>query len=231
MKPDQLPLTMRWPPQQRFETFLAGDNAAALDLVRRAALDADASWVFVSGAAAGGKTHLLIAACAAASAGGRRAQYLSLRSLRARAPDAIRALGGSDLLALDDLDAIAGDREAEHALFDLYNRCKVEKCTLLFAASRTSAQIGIGLPDLVSRLSACAQAPLKPLDDEARREVLRERASARGIELDDAALDWLFARTERDLGSLTALLDRLDRESLAAKRRVTVPFLRKLLAS
>ena len=60
---------------------------------------------------------------------------------------------------------------------------------------------------------------------------MRDRAYARGIVLDDAALDWLFARTERDLASLTALLDRLDRESLAAKRRVTVPFLRKLLAS
>ncbi len=231
MKPDQLPLAMRWPPQQRFESFHAGENGPAIDLVRRAATDADAAWVFVAGAAASGKTHLLIAACAAASAAGRRAQYLSLRSLRGGAADAIRALGGSDLLALDDLDGIAGDREAEHALFDLYNRCKAELRTLLFAASRAPAQLGIGLPDLVSRLSACTQAPLKSLADESRREVLRERASARGIELDDTALDWLFARTERDLGSLTALLDRLDRESLAAKRRVTVAFLRKLLAS
>jgi DnaA family protein len=230
MKPDQLPLAMRWPAQQRFETFFAGDNGAALDLARRAALDADAPWVFVSGAAASGKTHLLIAACAAASAAGRRAQYLSLRRGAGGLPETIRSLGGSDLLALDDLDAIAGDREAEHALFDLYNRGKVEKCTFLFAASRVPAQLGVGLPDLVSRLSACAQALLKPLDDEARREVLRQRAAARGIELDDTVLDWLFARTERDLASLTALLDRLDRESLAAKRRVTVPFLRKLLS-
>ena len=231
MKPDQLPLAMRWPAQQRFETFFAGDNGATLDLVQRAATDAAAPWVFVSGAAASGKTHLLIAACAVATAAGRRAQYLSLRNLSGGAPDSIRALGGSDLLALDDLDAITGRREAEHALFDLYNRGKAETYTFLFAASRAPAQLGIGLPDLVSRLSACAQAPLKPLDDAARSEVLRERAAARGIELDDAALAWLFARTQRDLGSLTALLDRLDRESLAAKRRVTIPFLRQVLGS
>jgi len=231
MKPDQLPLAMRWPAQQRFDTFFAGDNGATLDLVQRAATDAAAPWVFVSGAAASGKTHLLIAACAAATAAGRRAQYLSLRNLSGGAPDSIRALGGSDLLALDDLDAITGRRDAEHALFDLYNRGKAETYTFLFAASRAPAQLGIGLPDLVSRLSACAQAPLKPLDDAARSEVLRERAAARGIELDDAALAWLFARTQRDLGSLTALLDRLDRESLAAKRRVTIPFLRQVLGS
>ena len=229
MSSGQLPLAMRWPAQQRFESFNQGDNGAAIDLVRRAATDADASWVFLAGAPASGKTHLLIAACAAASAAGRRAQYLSLRNVAGDMPAAIRNLGGSDLLALDDLDAIAGKREAEHALFDLYNRGKTEKVAFLFAALRPPAQVGIGLPDLVSRLSACAQASLKPLSDEGRRGVLRERAAARGIVLDGAALDWLFARSERDLASLTALLDRLDRESLAAKRRVTVPFLRKLL--
>uniref|UniRef100_A0A0S6YZH7 Hda lid domain-containing protein n=1 Tax=Mizugakiibacter sediminis TaxID=1475481 RepID=A0A0S6YZH7_9GAMM len=60
--------------------------------------------------------------------------------------------------------------------------------------------------------------------------MLRARAAARGIELDDAVLDWLFARHARDLGALTALLDRLDSASLAAQRRITVPFLRELLA-
>lgn len=248
MKPGQLPLAMRWPPQQRFASYRIGENGAALDLLQRSASDADAIWVFLNGAAASGKTHLLIAACAAAGAQGRNAQYISLRALPQRglphavasdevtssaaqdhAAIAIRALGGSDLLAIDDLEAIAGNRAAEHALFDLYNRCKVEKSTLLLAAAQAPAQIGITLPDLVSRLSSCAQAVLKPLSDEGRREVLRERGAARGIVLDDAALDWLFARVQRDLGSLTALLDRLDRESLAAKRRVTVPFLRSLL--
>lgn len=245
MSPGQLPLAMRWPPQQRFASFRIGDNGAAVDLLQRAAHAADAHWVFLNGASASGKTHLLIAACAAAGTAGRNAQYISLRGLPQRGAsdksagnagegqlaNALRALGGSDLLAIDDLEAIAGERAAAHALFDLYNRCKVEKSTLLFAAARAPAQIGIALPDLVSRLSSCAQAALKPLSDDDRRSVLRERAHTRGIVLDDAALDWLFARVQRDLGSLTVLLDRLDRESLAAKRRVTVPFLRNLLDS
>ena len=94
-----------------------------------------------------------------------------------------------------------------------------------------TAVTGIGLPDLVSRLSMCTQAPLKPLDDAERRAVLRDRAEARGLALDDAVLDFLFNRYARDLGSLTVLLDRIDRASLAAKRRVTVPFLRGLLGS
>lgn len=234
----QLPLALRWPAQQRFDSFVPGGNRVALALLHDAAASLQAPWVFVSGSAGSGKTHLLIAACAHADAAGRTAQYLPLHriradvggALRAVHPDiasALRALGGSDVLALDDIDAVAGDAAAEHALFDLYNRGKVEKTTMLFSAVAAPGQIGIGLPDLVSRLSACAQGVLKPLSDMDRREALRQRAQARGLTLDDGVLDWLFARTQRDLASLTALLDRLDRESLATQRRITVPFLRK----
>ncbi|KTF31201.1 hypothetical protein LMG919_19935, partial [Xanthomonas vesicatoria] len=59
--------------------------------------------------------------------------------------------------------------------------------------------------------------------------VLRDRAQRRGLALDDAAIDWLLTHSERELATLVALLERLDRESLAAKRRITVPFLRRVL--
>jgi DnaA family protein len=186
--------------------------------------------VYVAGPKGSGRTHLLIAACASANEAGRSAQYLPLASrLDDDPPRAIRAFGGSAVLAIDDADAIAGDAAAEHALFDLYNRCRAEGATLLFAARVPPSQAGFGLPDLVSRLSSCAQVALKPLIEVERRELLRERAQARGIELDDAVVDWLFAREKRDIASLVGVLDRIDSASLAAQRRVTVPFLRKLL--
>jgi DnaA-homolog protein len=225
---DQLPLTLRWPAQQRFETFVAGENAATLALLRSAA-SAKSAWIFVSGAAGSGKTHLLIAACAASGQNGRSAQYVSLAKIPGDRAGAIRALGGSDLVAIDDLDSIAGDGAAEHALFDFYNRSKAEGSTILFAAKAPPAHLGIGLPDLVSRLSSCTQALLKPLSDAERREAVQQRARARGLTLDDAVIDFLFAHSQRDLGSLSALIERIDRESLAAKRRITVPFLRGLL--
>ena len=224
----QLPLALRWPAHQRFEGFRIGANTIALDALRRAASFASPDWLFLHGPAGAGRTHLAIAACAAAAAAERAAQYLSLAALKSARADVIRGLGGSDLLALDDLDAIAGEREAEHALFDLYNRCRAEGAVLLFAAPAPPAQLGIALPDLVSRLSACTQLALKPLDEDERRALLRDRARERGIELDETALDWLFARGRRDLGSLFDALDRIDRASLAAQRRVTVPFLRAL---
>lgn len=221
----QLPLALRWPAHQRFATFATGASGVAVELVRDAARGAGAP-VYVSGPGGSGRTHLLVAACAEAGERGRRAQYLPLRRHGA---ELIRGFGGSELIAVDDVDAIAGDAAAEHALFDLYNRCRAEAVSLLFAAALPPAQAGFGLPDLVSRLGASSQAVLRPLDEAARRSLVVERARARGIELDEAALDWLFVHARRDLASLLAELDRIDRASLAARRRVTVPFLRSIM--
>lgn len=240
----QLPLALRWPRRQRFEHFHAGANAVAVAAVHRLALEPGAPWVYLHGVAGSGRSHLLMAACqatladAADTAAGaaehaavanvRRAQYLPLATF-ADPAGALRGSVGNDLLALDDLDAIAGNAEAERALFDLYNRTRAEGNALLFAAANAPNQLGIVLPDLRSRLAACTQFALKPLDDAERREVLTSQANARGIQLDDNVLDWLFAHYARDLGALLDLLERLDQASLAAQRRITIPFLRDVL--
>ncbi|MEO7916160.1 MAG: DnaA regulatory inactivator Hda, partial [Dokdonella sp.] len=223
------PLALRWPANQTFDDFLeSAGNVLALSAIRRSAMES-AAWIFVAGPAASGKTHLLTAACVAANAAGCTAQYLSLSALGADRAAAIRAFGGSDLLAIDNIDSIAGDGVAEHALFDLYNRCKGEGAKLLFSARTTPAQLGLTLPDLQSRFAACTQFQVRALDESERRELIRQRAAARGIEFDDAVLDWLFVHKGRDLTTLGGLLDRIDTAALAAKRRVTVPFLRQLL--
>jgi DnaA family protein len=229
-EPDQLPLGLRWPAWQRFEHFEAGANALVLAACEHFAGAHDAPWLFLHGAHGAGKTHLLLAACQRAAAAGEVAQYLPLRDLPSPRAAAIRGQGGSALVALDDLDAVAGDRDAEHALFDLYNRSHAEGARMLLSASSPLAALGIELPDLASRIGAMTQLALQPLNEATRRESLRRRAAARGIELDDTVLDWLFRNHSRDLGSLSNLLDRIDRASLAEQRRITVPFLRQLLA-
>ena len=115
------------------------------------------------------------------------------------------------------------------ALFDFHNRARAAGAALLYAADLAPDALALVLPDLRSRLAQCTRIVLAPLDDAGRRRVLRERAQRRGLVLEDAALEWLLRRVGRDLAGLTALLDRLDRASLAAQRRVTVPFLRQVL--
>ena len=225
---EQLPLALRWPRRQRFEHFQAGGNAAALAAVKAVANESDAPWVYLHGSAGSGRSHLLMAACQAGIALGKRVQYLPLATFDEPA-ELLRGVAGSELLALDDLGTIAGRPEAEQALFALYNRSRDDGNAMLFAADAPPDQLGLQLPDLRSRLGACTRFALKPLDDHERRAVLRADAAARGIGLEETVLDWLFTRYARDLGALLDLLDRLDRASLAAQRRITVPFLREFL--
>lgn len=226
--PAQLPLALRTPPDQRLDTFV-GAPEGVLPLVESLAIGASDDWIFVSGAPSTGKSHLLLAACARAQEAGRRPAYLRLATAAGRVADALQAMEGFDLLALDDLDGVAGERDDEIALFDFHNRARAAGTSVAYAAMLRPDALALSLPDLRSRLGQCAGVVLSPLDDAGRREVLRQRAQRRGVAVDDAALDWLMRRVGRDLASLTQLFDRLDRASLAAQRRLTVPFLRETL--
>lgn len=223
MTAPQLPLQLRFPSHQRFADFEGGNNGAAI-AAARAVAHAGPS-MYLTGPASSGKTHLLIAACQEAA----RAQYLPLAHLGEQSANALAAVLAPGLVAIDEIDALAGDPLAQIALFDLFNRVRDAEGTMLLAARVTPLRLPLELPDLVSRLASLPTFDLAPLDDDARRAALIRHASRRGLELDDSVLDFLFRRQARDLSALMRLLDRIDRESLAAQRRVTVPFLRRMI--
>lgn len=230
MNARQLPLALRYPPDQRLETFV-GAPAGAIAQLRAWAEGRAPDWLFLAGPVGVGKTHLALAACAAAEATGQRAAYLPLAAIARRLRDTLPAADGAGVVALDGLDAVAGHREDELALFDFHNAMRAAGGRLLYTAQGSPESLPLVLPDLRSRLGQCVRITLAPLDDAGRRAVLLERAQRRGLVLEPAALDWLFARVGRDLAGLAAMLERLDRASLAAQRRVTVPFLREVLAA
>lgn len=226
----QLPLALRYPPDQRLETFVAAP-AGALAQLHALAQGSGSDGLYLRGAAATGKTHLALAVCAAAEVAGRHAAYVPLRTVIGRVGEALEAFDHRDVVALDGIETIAAGRDDEIALFDFHNRARGNGVALLYTARTSPDLLPPGLPDLRSRLAQCAHVALSALDDDGRRKVLQQRAQRRGLILDTAAIEWLLKRSGRDLGSLTGLLDRLDRASLAAKRRITVPFLREILGS
>ena len=222
----QLPLTLGLKPSASLDGFVGGANRAAVEHVRAVALGQRPDSVWLLGPAGTGKSHLLTGACRAAAEAGFRPMYLAAGT--ASDPAALAGLEGIDLLALDDLDRVAGDPAWEAALFPAVN-ARQERGGLLFAAARAPRDCGFLLPDLVSRLGAAPVYRLKALNDDELRLAVSRQASMRGLVLDDAAASYLLQRVSRDLGELAEWLDRIDRFSLAAKRRVTIPLLREVL--
>jgi DnaA family protein len=223
----QIPLALRFAADHELSAFHGNPELASLG--GEVALGRAADWLYLSGPEGSGKTHLLLAACTQARTGGGDALYLPLPALAGRLAEALMGQERAALFCFDGLEAIAGKREDEVALFHFHNAARATGARIVYAARSMPAALPLVLPDLRSRLEQCTRIAVEPLDESRRREVLRERAARRGLELDEALLDWLFRRVGRDLASLTKLIDQLDRASLAEQRRLTIPFLREQL--
>lgn len=229
MNPNQLPLGLRLPAASRFDNFITVADREAVAAVEQLALDTAPGVLFLAGAAGTGKTHLLQAACRAVEATGGQGIYMSLATASELNPMILEGLEQYALVALDDVQAIAAQPAWEEALFHLFNRLREAGGRLLVAATAAPEYLGLGLPDLRSRLGWGAVYALSLADDDLRVRILITRARERGLELPDETARYLLRRCPRDLPALIALLERLDQAALTAQRRLTVPFVRDVL--
>jgi len=82
---------------------------------------------------------------------------------------------------------------------------------------------------LVSRLSSGLIYPLQELNEDQQFEVIKMRAKHRGLSIGDDVVRYILSRSARNTGELLAILDKIDHASLVEKRRVTIPFLQRVL--
>jgi len=224
----QLALGVRLRADAIFESFASGLNGELIAALR----EGGSVPLWLWGSEGSGKTHLLQAVCAAAAGdtgAGAAAAYFPLERSLALPPAALAGFENCRVLCLDDVDAIAGNLQWEQALFRLFNEAAELGTRLIFAARAAPRGIDWSLEDWRSRAAACVVYQLRDLDDAGRLEALRLRAAQRGLQLPPETADYLLRRMPRDLPSLFEILDHLDEASLAAQRRLTVPFIRDAL--
>ena len=100
---------------------------------------------------------------------------------------------------------------------------------MVVTADRSPLDIEFALPDLASRLRAAAWYRVAPLGDEDKVRLLVDAGQDRGLELPADVVHFLLLRVSRDQRELLRILDQLDRSSLAAQRRITIPFVKESL--
>jgi DnaA family protein len=225
----QLPLALRLHHAPSLDDFVVGKNQVVLDQLRRSLSPRGENLLYIAGPPGSGRTHLLLGQCAAAEQHGLRCAYVPLAESASLDPVMFDGLEDLDLLAIDDVSAIAGQSGWETGLFTLFNRCRDRGTRLLFSADRGPAALPIALADLRSRLAWGLTLVLHPLDDDGRRDLLKTLARRRAMELPDDVARYLLERAARHPRELVDMVARLDQASLAAHRQLTIPFVRTCL--
>jgi DnaA family protein len=187
--------------------------------------------IFLWGEDKSGKSHLLQACCYQLAEQGLHASYLPLKALSLYGTRILSGLHNSDLIVIDDIDVVLGDKDWEEALFNLVNNALSSGQRLLFSATENPHDLKCHLPDLSSRLIGGSNYQITALSNQEKPKILQSRAQQRGFSLDDRVIDYIYKRYPHDMESLLEILDRLDRESLQKKAKITIPFVKQVLES
>jgi len=196
----QLPLPLSAAAQPSLDNYVAGANAEALEGVRSLALSQLKETIVYLWGAPGSGRSHLLRAAAGANPA---------------------------LVIADDVEALA--EAAQQALFVAINLAREGGPAVLAAGNAPPAQLRLR-EDLRTRLGWGLVYQLKPLSDAEKAVHLRSEALRRGLTLSEEVVRYLLTHLPRDLASLHAVLDRLDRHSLARQRAVTVALVRDALS-
>lgn len=227
--PGQLSLGLRLRDEAKFSNFYPKNNEQTLMTLEEMISGVGEATLFLWGPKSCGRTHLLHAVCARAQELGLSAHYIPLKDAHALSVDMLDGLAHTEIVCLDDIESIAGNKEWEIALFHFYNQARENQCRLVMTANVPPAQVPVTLPDLRSRLSWGLSLPVHALDDEEKLAALQLRAQCRGLKLNEAVGRFLLNRYARDMSILCEVLEELDSCALVAQRALTIPFVKQVL--
>lgn len=227
----QLPLNIALPPENNFANFFVAErNQEAVAALQRLAQCEVAGVAWLYGDSGSGCSHLLEAACLQARQKQRSIAYLPLRDLSGSDPDAVLDdLEQVDLLCLDDVHCLQGRETWQQALFHLHNRLQQSGAVLLLSADRAPLRCHFELRDLASRLNSALVYRVHALDDADKTACLKLRAQNAGLQVSTEVCEFILRRGERSVQALCQVVTRLDHASLAAKRKLTVPFVKQVM--
>lgn len=226
---NQLTLGVGLKDEATFANFYSGNNAQLVTALQYAAQGTGEKIIYFYGAFGQGCTHLLQACCHEAHQNHRSSVYIPLLKKNDFSPEIFEGLESLQLVCVDDVHGIAGDPVWEEALFHAYNRIHDAGGCLIVTANVAPKALGLALPDVVSRLTWGIIFQLQPLTDAEKLLILMMRAERRGMTLSEEVGKFILNHCPRHMSTLFAALDALDKISLAAQRKLTIPFVKTVL--
>lgn len=223
LKHPQLLLDLRPEQAPSFDNFVIGKNAELVARVKALSDPEVFDQIYVWGPPGSGRSHLLRAALAAAQARQRPASLIEAAQLGEHLAET-----PNSLVILDDIETLS--EVAQVTLFRTFNAARLVGLALLLSGPEPPLRLQATLrEDLRTRIGSALIYEVQPLSEAEKAAALRQHGQARGMSLDDGLLDYLLRHGRRDLPTLLAVLDALDRTSLEQQRPVTLPLLREIL--
>ncbi len=221
LEASQLVLDLPFEHGDRLEDFLRSPaNAQALDAVL-AWPHWPAPALVLWGPTGSGRSHL-----ARIWAARSNARFLDGNRLGA-APQAIEDLGEARHAVIDDADLVQDDRTLLH----LYNLIANQGGQLLLTASGPVGDWGLTLPDLLSRLRTAWSCAIREPDDALLAALLVKQLQDRQLTVLPGVIAYLARHMERSFAAARRIVHELDRASLRARRPITLPLARTVLAA
>lgn len=230
----QLSLPVSLPDDETFDSFLITDNEFAVAYLQKFSdrnIDNNKPICYLFGALGSGKSHLLFSCCHKAKLNGLQTVYLNMLELYDMPSEMINNVIDYDLICIDNLHGIAGNKAWERTIFDLINQALERKHQpkIIISAQSSPLIVGFDLPDLVSRLTWGAVFQLASRSDDSLRLIIQFRLEHRGLEASEDCIKFLLTRVDRELSNLMLIVNELDKKSLQAKRKLTIPFIKQAL--
>ncbi len=225
----QLPLHFEFRASQTFNDFFPGANHEIVTHLQQCISGLGEQQIFLWGKSGQGKTHLLQACCHEAQNHNLSSFYFDLSNGQLPDSEMLSGLDECEVVCFDNIEPITGNANWELAFFNFFNQHRDRGHKLIVSASSAPNAIAIQLPDLKTRLNWGLTLKIQPLTDSDRIAALIFKAGQMGFEIAPQAGRFLLTHYDRDLASLWVLLGKLDKASLAAKRKLTIPFLKQIL--
>lgn len=231
----QIPLAFKFRDEISISGFHTGLNGHVLNHLQQLSDSGDSTnfqdrLIFCWGESGCGKSYLLQAFCKQLHESGKTVSYFSCKHIDDIQPAMLEGLDKVDLLAIDDIDTVAGDEIWELALFGYLRRWSESPGMLLLSAVSKPTDIQFRLPDLKSRLSGWPVVyQLHTLQDSDKLKVLQNYAKTRGLEFGDEVGNYMLTRFPRNLKSMLDLLEKADIAAMSQQRKLTIPFLKTLI--
>ncbi|MGD7036760.1 DnaA regulatory inactivator Hda [Methylotuvimicrobium buryatense] len=227
---EQLPLLFEHKFNLTFANFYPGKNREIIGHLKDCVSGTGEQQIYLWGNLGLGKSHLLQACCQLAQELKKTTFYYSFVADALPSTEILSGLEEYEVVCFDNIDAIAETSDWELAFFNFYNRHRDRGFKLILSSNCPPNWLTIRLPDLKTRLNWGLTLKLQELSDQESIEALAFKAKQMGFEINPTVGRFLLSHYARDLASLWRLLDRLDHATLAAKRKLTLPFLKQFLS-